>query len=226
MKKVLLLTPLLLAACGESDDVAVIKNQVINELDPSRTLGNALEYRDRCSSYGWEESTDSAGRNVVTYTCQMKAKNSNVILQSSFDQMIDSTESSISTYKTLIAMAAKAAPCIYDDEYSVRACELMRNGKLKEIAASEEGIKRFEALKDNDIDKVTQVISWSVVRNTPPSAVMLSAKYIITMDDGKVHELKQGREVLSDVYINNENFSPVINMARYLAPPICINCVN
>ncbi|MGE8099518.1 hypothetical protein [Pseudomonas fluorescens] len=224
MKKLLLLVPLFLVACGESETVSVIKNQVINQLDPTRTLGNALEKRDRCSSYKWDEGTDAAGRNVVTYTCYMRPEGSNSILQSSFDQMISGTKSSISTYEQQIQMLAKSSPCISDDEYSIRACENMKNGKLHAIAVSEDGIKRFEAFKKNEIDEVTQIISWSVIKNTPPSAVMLSAKYVVKMDDGTMHEIAQGRETLSDVYVNNENFNPVKNLARQLAPPTCLNC--
>ncbi|OSR64842.1 MULTISPECIES: hypothetical protein [Pseudomonas] len=225
MKRLLLLAPILLAACGESETVSVIKTQVINQLDPTRTLGNALDKRERCSSIKWDESTDGAGRNVVTYTCKMRAEGSNTILQSSFDKMIHDTRSAISTYKYQNEMALKAMPCIADDQYSVRTCESIKNGKLHAIAVSEDGIKKYEDLKDNEIDEVTQIISWSVIKNTPPSAVMLSAKYVVKMDDGALHELAQGRETLSDVYINNESLNPVKSLARQLAPPVCLNCL-
>jgi len=224
MKKLLLLAPFFLVACGESETVSVIKSQVINQLDPTRTLGNALEKRGRCLSYKWEESTDAAGRNVVTYTCYMRSEGSNSILQSSFDQMIEGTRSAISTYEQQIQMFAKSSLCISDDEYSVRACENMKSGKLHAIAVSEKGIKRFEAFKENETDEVAQVIAWSVIKNTPPSAVMLSSTYVVKMEDGTVHEIAQGREALSDLYVNDESFNPVKNLARQLAPPTCLNC--
>lgn len=224
MKKLLCISFFLLSGCGESESISLLKGQVINQLDPTRTLGNALENRPRCSSYSWSENTDSAGRNVATYTCKMKPENSNSILQASFDQMIKDTKSAISTYNWQLERLEKSPLCTSNDTYNTKACDGQKSGKLEQITVSENGIKRFQNLKDNEISAVSQVISWSILKKDPFSAVMLSAKYVVKMDDGAVHDLDQASETLSDVYVGDERFNPVRSLARRLAPPICVNC--
>ncbi|MCO7057164.1 hypothetical protein ACUZXZ_08360 [Pseudomonas juntendi] len=226
MKKLTILASLLLVGCGESDHVSFIKKQVLSEIDPSRTLGNALENRDRCTSYKWSESTDSAGRNVVTYVCKMDAGVSDAILQKGFDKIIDDAKSEIKEYKRKVSFADNFQPCIHKDadQYYEKACENVKNGYLKSASLLESRIPEIEDFKDNEISEVQQIIDWSVIDNTPPSAVMLSAKYVITMDDGQTFEFKQGRETLHDVYNNNERLNPVQNLHRMIAPPVCLNC--
>ncbi|MGU3309977.1 hypothetical protein ACLBW8_27375 [Pseudomonas sp. M5A4_2d] len=224
MKKVLLLLPFLLVACGgESQNIGIVKNQVIKDLDPSRTLGAALEHRERCSSYEWSESVDAGGRQVVTYKCQLRPSASNDVLQASYSRIATDIESAISTYHQLIDLQKKTPPCTFEDDSSVSACDVMKQGKLKQIAASEQGLERLGKIRRNDIDSLQQLISWGVIGN-PAAVVLLSAKYQIKMDDNQVYTLGQGREAMLDVYSNNEGYSPVTKLARQLFVPTCVNC--
>ncbi|MDU3160329.1 MAG: hypothetical protein E7B34_32625, partial [Hafnia alvei] len=88
-----------------SDNQEIIKSQVLSNIDSTRTLGAALEHRQRCESFQWEDGADEQGRLTVTYTCDMSVSATNDIWKremtrfaNGYASLIESAKRSIDQY--------------------------------------------------------------------------------------------------------------------------------
>lgn len=75
MKKILFLS-ILLVGCGDSSNVTSVKNSIFKLIDPTITVGNALDTRVMCSSVKWSDLKDDRNRTIVRYECKLKGYDS------------------------------------------------------------------------------------------------------------------------------------------------------
>ncbi|EGA2503257.1 hypothetical protein H5J46_003377 [Escherichia coli] len=208
----------ILAGCDNvsaSDNQEIIKSQVLSNIDSTRTLGTALEHRQRCESFKWEDGADEQGRQTVTYTCDMSASATNSIWKremtrfaNGYASLIESAKRSIDQYNEA-CVANGSGPYCFKKEAD--------NSKLKE------GLSAAKKLAENETIKVKQVIIWSVLPDTERSVQLLSAKYYFDFNNGSPSwASQQGDNLLKDIYNNNENNNPIIGLIGYEAAKI--NC--
>ncbi|CNH05700.1 Uncharacterised protein [Yersinia kristensenii] len=198
-----------------SDNQEIIKSQVLSNIDSTRTLGTALEHRQRCESFKWEDGADEQGRQTVTYTCDMSASATNDIWKREMTQFADG-------YATLIESAKRST-----DQYN-EAC--VANGsdpycfkKEPDTSKLKEGLRAAKKLAGNQIIKVKQVIIWSVLPGAEQSVQLLSAKYYFDFNnESQSWTSQQGDNLLKDIYSNNENNNPVKGLIGHEAAKI--NC--
>ncbi|QIF17607.1 hypothetical protein [Escherichia coli] len=198
-----------------SDNQEIIKSQVLSNIDSTRTLGTALEHRQRCESFKWEDGTDEQGRQTVTYTCDMSASATNSIWKREMTRFANGYASLIESAKRSIDQYNEACVANGSDPYCFK--KEPDNSKLKE------GLSAAKKLAENEIIRVKQIIIWSVLPDTEQSVQLLSAKYYFDFtNDSQSWASQQGDNLLKDIYNNNENNNPIIGLIGYEAAKI--NC--
>lgn len=60
-----------LTGCFGEDKIKEVKGLTYDNIDPTNTLGNALDTRKMCKETKWEAGKDERKREVVTYTCEL-----------------------------------------------------------------------------------------------------------------------------------------------------------
>ncbi|WP_332831575.1 hypothetical protein [Escherichia coli] len=198
-----------------SDNQEIIKSQVLSNIDSTRALGTALEHRQRCESFKWEDGTDEQGRQTVTYTCDMSASATNSIWKREMTRFANGYASLIESAKRSIDQYNEACVANGSDPYCFK--KEPDNSKLKE------GLSAAKKLAENEIIRVKQIIIWSVLPDTEQSVQLLSAKYYFDFNnDSQSWANQQGDNLLKDIYNNNENNNPIIGLIGYEAAKI--NC--
>ncbi|MFQ0994288.1 hypothetical protein ACGH6Q_04550 [Gilliamella sp. BG2] len=85
MKKItIVLSVLILTACGDSSQVKQVKDYVYDNVDSTLTVGNALDNRNICNKTKWDSYKDERDRNIVEYTCEFKKDRPNQFLNLTF----------------------------------------------------------------------------------------------------------------------------------------------
>jgi hypothetical protein len=88
MKKItIVLSVLILTACGDSSQVKQVKDYVYDNIDSTLTVGNALDNRNICNKTKWDSYKDEQDRNIVEYTCEFKKDRPNQFLKLTFSGM-------------------------------------------------------------------------------------------------------------------------------------------
>ncbi|OCG44399.1 hypothetical protein A9G28_00160 [Gilliamella sp. Fer1-1] len=88
MKKItIVLSVLILTACGDSSQVKQVKDYVYDNIDSTLTVGNALDNRNICNKTKWDSYKDERDRNIVEYTCEFKKDHPNQFLKLTFSGM-------------------------------------------------------------------------------------------------------------------------------------------
>lgn len=101
MKKILYFLPMLIIGCGDSSNVTSVKGMVLDYVDNSITLGNALDTRKICSSVKWDEYKDSRNREIVRYTCVFNE------YKNYFSDYVNLSEIEVSNYSNKINSQAQ-----------------------------------------------------------------------------------------------------------------------
>lgn len=208
----------ILAGCDNvsaSDNQEIIKSQVLSNIDSTRTLGAALEHRQRCESFKWEDGADEQGRQTITYTCDMSASATNAIWKREMTRFANGYASLIESAKRSIDQYNETCVANGSDPYCFK--KEPDNSKLKE------GLSAAKKLAGNEIINVKQVIIWSVLPGTEHPVQLLSAKYYFDFNnDSQSWASQQGDNLLKDIYNNNEHNNPIIGLISYEAAKV--NC--
>ncbi|NTZ39814.1 hypothetical protein EXW94_19335 [Enterobacter sp. JMULE2] len=184
-KTALIFSLLILSAChSESDNQKILKSQVYESIDSTRTLGAALDNRQRCTSVDWQDSVDDKGRQTVIYTCSMKGDESEQVWTQHMEYYINSNELSLKNEKYRADVYTQKCKQQYPD----RDCtpSWIAGLQIPKIEQSIEQVKKIVHTKIND---VKNIYIWSVVPGNEQPVTLLSMRYEYTFSDGKTHSI-------------------------------------
>ena len=217
MNKIFLIS-LLLYPIGNAmaKNVDLVKNQVVESIDATRTLGSALEHRQRCTSFKWDEGTDSDGRNIVTYTCQMDPAESNIIWQATMDEHLKTINGYLASAQSKVDNVDKSRECVDPIDTSGKTCANMKKGFKAELLRTQSFANRAKNMKAITITKVKQTLVWAIVPSVSGPIQLLNATYHFDLNTGDAFDQGQGDHAMPDVYYNNGNNNPINVMANYL----------
>ncbi|AZP43905.1 hypothetical protein EJP81_19430 [Rahnella aquatilis] len=214
----LFLISLLLLPIGNAmaNNVDLVKNQVVESIDATRTLGSALEHRQRCTSFKWDEGTDSDGRNIVTYTCQMDPAESIIIWQATMDEHLKTINGYLTSAQSKVDNVDKSRECVDPIDTSGKTCANMKKGFKAELLRTQSFANRAKNMKAITITKVKQTLVWAIVPSVSGPIQLLNATYHFDLNTGDAFDQGQGDHAMPDVYYNNGNNNPINVMANYL----------
>ncbi|MCS2153248.1 hypothetical protein MUU49_11800 [Scandinavium goeteborgense] len=211
-----------LSAChSESDNQKILKNQVYENIDSTRTLGAAMDNRQRCSSVNWEDNIDDKGRNTVVYTCLMKGGESERLWTQYIKHYISSHEGSLKNEELRAETYSKQCR----QEYHDRDCTPPWIAGLQ-LPESRKALDDIQTIIHEDISTVKNTYIWSITPNSETPVSLLSMKYEYTFKNGKVSDIywtgNANNIIRDDIY--NDSFNPISSIAQKEISKI--NCKN
>ncbi|MBN3063649.1 hypothetical protein H5A21_06015 [Pectobacterium aquaticum] len=196
MKELIFIT-LLLAPIGNAiaGNIDLVKNQVIESIDATRTLGSALKHSRHCDSFKWDEGTDSDGRNVVMHTCQLKSEEQNQIFKSGLTFQINQINEDLR----------------------------LTNGRAMSQTEADKGNARIEnanRLRLITLTDATQTITWAIVPSVNVPVIILSENYSFKFSNGESYKFSTnggGRNTgLEYLYGTTKSLTSVFGLASYI----------
>jgi hypothetical protein len=188
----------------------VIKGQVLADLDSSRTLGMALEHRQRCKSFSWKDETDQQGRLIVKYTCDMDLAESNNLWKDGFEKYIKDVNFFVRGEKAYIE--EKQGSC--QNEINPSYCLDNVAYKKKAIVSANKTVDLASELRDVSVTETKQIITWSVLKGAEYPITLLSSVYKYKLSSGEEYDVNQTKGVMNDVYGNSNSLNPMPILVR------------
>ncbi|WP_330985152.1 MULTISPECIES: hypothetical protein [Enterobacterales] len=182
---ILLSSVLILSAChSESDNQKILKSQVYESIDSTRTLGTALDNRQRCTSVDWKDNIDDKGRQTVIYTCSMKSDESEQVWTQHMEHYINSHELSLKDEKYRADVYTQKCKQQYPD----RDCTPSWIAGMQ-IPKIEQSIEEVRKIVHTKISDVKNVYVWSIVPGSEQPVTLLSMRYEYKFSDGKAQSI-------------------------------------
>lgn len=200
-----------------SDNQEIIKSQVLSNIDSTRTLGTALEHRQRCESFQWEDGSDTQGRKIVTYTCTMSPDSSMQIWKTKLDKIIDDTSGVVKNIQDGIERSVEFCKRNNYESYDCKRPDRYDSAKktMSEHKIKLDSLNRFKNIKVTD---VKQVITWSVIPGYEQPIQMISATYNYKFNDGNEYNANQTYAILIDIYRDTDYGNPVESiLSKYIS---------
>ncbi|EPH2850712.1 hypothetical protein P5G64_11390 [Serratia nevei] len=195
---------------GSSEHQQIIKDQILTDLDSSRTLGMALEHRQRCKSFRWEDETDQQGRQLVKYTCDMDISESNNLWKGGFEKYIKDVTFFLRGEKAYIE--EKQGSC--QSEINPSYCMENIAYKKKAIISANKTVELASELNNVSVTQTKQIITWSVLKGAEYPVTLLSSVYKYKLSSGEEYDVNQTKGVMNDVYGNSNTLNPMPVLVR------------
>lgn len=202
---------LFIAGCDNvsaSDNQQIVKSQIISNIDSTRTLGTALEHRNHCQSFKWEDEDDTQGRHIVKYTCIMSPDSSMEIWNTKLDKVIDDTSAVVKNIQIGMENSQEFCKKINYESYDCKRPERYNSAK-QSIVQNKIRLDSLNKLKSVKVTGVEQVITWSVMPSYEQPVQLLSAIYYYKFNDGDEYNANQSHSILTDIYRDTDYGNPV-----------------
>lgn len=202
---------LFVAGCDNvsaSDNQQIVKSQIISNIDSTRTLGTALEHRNHCQLFKWEDADDTQGRHIVKYTCIMSTDSTMEIWNTKLDKVIDDTSAVVKNIQIGIEHSQEFCKKIDYESYDCKRPERYNSAKqsMDEHKIRLDSLNKLKSIK---VTGVEQIITWSVMPDYEQPAQLLSAIYHYELNDGNEYNASQSYAILTDIYRDTDYGNPV-----------------
>lgn len=176
-----------LSGCFEENIIETVKGLTFSTIDPTLTLGNALDTRKMCKEVKWWLATDDRKREVVNYSCDLSGVT---------DYFTQWNDDAINKY-------------LADNEGRLKQVKLDAENAKKDAALRQ---KYFSFVERLDKQNVIAALA-RVKKNTPAITVM--SRFAFEPDDDRAEKIGIPAEVMDSFTIGSKFYTKELSKKEY-----------